>query len=80
MGWGQKLERRARTRSEHRGQGPGSPVSFVSPVVKKFAWTASLYLPFFLRFMYSSTSATVLRWSSVLESTLSSASVSRNSY
>jgi len=35
---------------------------------------------FFLRFMYSSTSVSVLRWSSVLESTVSSASVSWNSY
>ena len=35
---------------------------------------------FFLRFMYSSTSATVLRWSSALESTVSSASVRTNSY
>jgi len=38
------------------------------------------FLLFFLRFTYSSTSATVLRWSSALESTVSRASVSRNSY
>src|SRR5271156_3320678 len=38
------------------------------------------YFGFFFFFMYSSTSATVLRWSSALESTVSRASVSRNSY
>ena len=37
-------------------------------------------ISFFCCFMYSSTSATVLRWSSALESTVSRASVSRNSY
>src|SRR6266436_234242 len=71
--------------TEHRGAQEApvlSPVYLCAPCGKDLGSRPprNYFCCFFFFFMYSSTSATVLRWSSALESTVSRASVSRNSY